>query len=74
MLTGAHLLVPIITQPDEACRVLAWLVQVMQQRYQMLASAGVRSLDEYRQRNNQEPYIVVVIDELADLMMRRKRN
>lgn len=70
-----HLLFPIVTQPARAASVLAWVVQEMEQRYDAMASLGVRGVVEYRKlcqgqtQHKQMPYIVVIIDELADLMM-----
>lgn len=70
----AHLLFPIITDPKLAPSALRWVVKQMEQRYENMAQAGVRNIYDYRahaQKNNLEnmPFIVVVIDELADLMM-----
>lgn len=70
-----HLIFPIITQPTKAAPVLKWLVRAMEQRYEQMAQTGVRTINDYHQHcaaHNQEndlPYIVVIIDELADLMM-----
>jgi S-DNA-T family DNA segregation ATPase FtsK/SpoIIIE len=69
-----HLLFPIVTQPTRAAAALAWVVQEMEQRYEAMASAGVRSIAEYMKIAAEKdkkplPYIVVIIDELADLMM-----
>lgn len=70
-----HLLFPIVTQASRAAAVLAWVVQEMEQRYDAMAAVGVRGVVEYRKmcqgldQHKQMPYIVVIIDELADLMM-----
>ncbi|MFC1894639.1 DNA translocase FtsK [Candidatus Dependentiae bacterium] len=69
-----HLLFPIITNPRKAAPVLKWLVQEMEDRYDKMAQAGVRNIAEYQKlvkRNSTEnmPFIVLMIDELADLMM-----
>lgn len=69
-----HLLFPIITHVSDAHAVLEWLVGVMQERYSAMASVGVRSMADYNryaqeQGFEQLSYIVVVIDELADLML-----
>lgn len=76
-----HLLFPIVTQPSRAASVLAWVIQEMEERYDAMAAVGVRGVQEYRKlvadmQSPQEgfvprsmPYIVVIIDELADLMM-----
>ena len=80
-----HLATPIITEPKKAANALKWAVSQMEQRYKQLAQWGVRNIDGYNaeveRRNNvldfdEEgqpwktlPYIVIIIDELADLMM-----
>jgi S-DNA-T family DNA segregation ATPase FtsK/SpoIIIE len=80
-----HLATPIITEPKKAANALRWAVAQMEQRYKQLAQWGVRNIDGYNaeveRRNNvldfdEEgqpwktlPYIVIVVDELADLMM-----
>lgn len=72
-----HLLTPVITQPKEASWVLQKLVEEMQKRYRLLAERGVRNIDSYNKSVDAEsllPYIVVIIDELADLMMTAQRE
>jgi S-DNA-T family DNA segregation ATPase FtsK/SpoIIIE len=65
-----HLLVPPVTQPRQASLVLRWLVHEMEERYQLLADNGVKNISDYHQiKKGELPFIVVVIDELADLMM-----
>ncbi len=70
-----HLLFPIITDPHRAAPVIRWLVKLMEDRYQLMADQGVRSITEYKKACLQEgkkdelPFIVLMIDELADLMM-----
>lgn len=70
-----HLLFPIITHPSKAAPVLKWLVKNMEERYERMAQVGVRAISEYhrlcndQQQPNDLPYIIVMIDELADLMM-----
>ncbi len=67
-----HLLVPIINESSRAVVVLRWLVSIMEERYGLLAHAGARSIVEYNQSDKvseKMSYIVVVIDELADLML-----
>lgn len=71
-----HLLFPIVTQPTRASAVLAWVVQEMEERYEAMAAAGVRNIHDYRKAIEQQdgehkpmPYLVIIIDELADLMM-----
>ena len=84
-----HLLSPVIVHPKRAAEALGWVVREMEQRYELLAMVGVRDIDGYRAGLNdatlrippgQEdkftdlPYILVVIDELADLMMVAPRD
>jgi len=75
-----HLLTPIVTDPRQAANALNWAVIEMEERYRLLAEAGVRNIDQYNEelRGSRKvleeglkplPYIVVVVDELADLMM-----
>lgn len=80
-----HLATPIIVDPKPAARALRWAVGEMERRYKELASWGVRNIDGYnaeRERRNtvkdfgetgvawtRMPYLVIIIDELADLMM-----
>ncbi len=82
-----HLLTPVVTDPKKASEVLKWVVWEMECRIKMLASEGVRNIDQYnnilkgavdagekKEDENGEPlrplpYVMVVIDELADLMM-----
>jgi len=69
-----HLLTPVVSSPKEASAVLANCVAEMERRYERLSSVRARNLNEanraFRQRGEQTmPYLLVVIDELADLMM-----
>ncbi len=67
-----HLKAPVIVDTDKAILALRWLNQEMDNRYQKFAQAGARNIESYHKngRNGDKmPYIVVVIDELADLMM-----
>lgn len=69
-----HLLLPVVTNAKNAKTSLRWLIDEMERRYKMMAEKGVRNIEKYNQKmvkGNMEviPYIVVVIDELADLMM-----
>jgi len=71
-----HLLVPVVTGPKDAAMVLNWAVGEMEARYQLMADAKVRNITGYNEIvaerfSDREPlsYIVIVIDELADLMM-----
>ncbi len=64
-----HLLSPTITDPKKAAAALNWVVGEMEARYKKLAKAGVRNIQGYNEKDdNKMPYIVVIIDELADLM------
>jgi len=78
-----HLLTPVITDPKKASGALSWVVREMEQRYQLLSRSGVKNIVAYRNALREGlgkeevgeeefpymPYILVVIDELADLMM-----
>ena len=64
----AHLLCPVVTDARKASVALNWVVNEMEERYQLLAKIGVRNIEAYNQRQEKLPYIVVIIDELADLM------
>lgn len=71
----AHLLFPVIVDSRRAVPVLKWLVMTMEERYEQLGRVGVKNIFEYQNlmhsRTDLEPmpFIVVIIDELADLMM-----
>ncbi len=74
-----HLLTRVITNPKKAADALQWAVAEMDRRYDLLADAGVRDIDSYREKYDaggldedlfdRFPYIVIVVDELNDLMM-----
>lgn len=72
-----HLLVPVVTNPNKAAKALAWAVFEMDRRYQLMSEARVRNIDSYNKAAAKKPedeaehlpFIVVIIDELADLMM-----
>jgi S-DNA-T family DNA segregation ATPase FtsK/SpoIIIE len=80
-----HLLTPVVVDPKQAANALRWAVREMEERYKTLASEGVRNIEQYNRNVRQAiadkrtpsdgeeprplPFIVVVIDELADLMM-----
>jgi len=67
-----HLAVPVITDAEKAVSILRWLNQEMDKRYQKLATVSARNIEAYNKKVEGEerlPYIVLVIDELADLMM-----
>ena len=85
-----HLLHPVVTEPKEATRALRWAVQEMERRYMLLSDRGVRNIEAYNRKVIKEnksakkkddiepektlPYIILVIDELADLMMVSSRD
>ena len=67
-----HLLRPIITDPQEAADALAWICSEMDRRYDLLAAAGHRHVDDYNRKaakGKRLPYLLVIVDELADLML-----
>jgi len=67
-----HLATPVIVDANKALSALRWLSQEMDRRYQILAEARARNIEAYnknRQRDEMLPYMVLIIDELADLMM-----
>jgi S-DNA-T family DNA segregation ATPase FtsK/SpoIIIE len=63
-----HLLCPVVTEAKKVSSALNWVVKEMEARYQLLAKEGVRNIEYYNQKKQKLPYIVVIIDELADLM------
>lgn len=64
-----HLLCPVVTDSKKVSHALNWVVNEMEERYQLLAKAAARNITAYNAKNEKIPYIVVIIDELADLMM-----
>ncbi|MCB0051163.1 MAG: DNA translocase FtsK, partial [Caldilinea sp.] len=69
-----HLLSPVVTEVDKASGVLFWAVKEMERRYTLFSKANARDLPRYNaylQKNGEKPlpYIVVIVDEMADLMM-----
>ncbi len=75
-----HLLTPVVTDAKKAASALRWAVQEMERRYEMFAAGGVRDIGRYNEMIDQFPtgegsngekipYIMIIIDELADLMM-----
>ncbi|MBU2498638.1 MAG: DNA translocase FtsK 4TM domain-containing protein [Proteobacteria bacterium] len=85
-----HLLHPVVTQPKEATKALRWAVAEMERRYMLLSDRGVRNIEAFNRKilkdkkpaasdktdpdNRVLPYIILVIDELADLMMTSSRD
>ncbi len=67
-----HLLCPVIQDVNKACKALSWMVEEMERRYKTLAQEGVRNIDSFNKKEFRMPFIVVVIDELADLMLQAK--
>jgi len=71
-----HLIAPVVTDPRQAAGALRWAVKEMERRYELLSAAGVRNVDGYNRSRRKPPdgdeylpYLVVIIDELADLML-----
>ena len=71
-----HLLTPVINEPDKCVSALKWAVAEMERRYKKLQSEGVREIHAYNDKMPDEkmPYIVIIIDELADLMQMAARD
>jgi DNA segregation ATPase FtsK/SpoIIIE, S-DNA-T family len=65
-----HLLTPVIVEPEKCISALKWGVAEMERRYKLFAEVGKRNIGEYNAAKKDEamPYIVIIIDELADLM------
>ncbi len=69
-----HLLSPVITEPKKATAALKWVVGEMEGRYRRMTEEGVRNISGYNEKMGEDPkkiipYIVVIVDEMADLMM-----
>jgi S-DNA-T family DNA segregation ATPase FtsK/SpoIIIE len=66
-----HLLSPVIVDPEKVVSALRWLIGEMDRRYKLFSQAGVRNIDGYNEMSGFQalPYIVLVIDELADIML-----
>jgi S-DNA-T family DNA segregation ATPase FtsK/SpoIIIE len=73
-----HLLVPVITEPERAKAALKWAVNEMENRYRRFAGASARNIRAYNDSRadpeDRMPYIVLIVDELADLMMREGKH
>ncbi len=71
-----HLTAPVITDGRKAINVFRWAVQEMEQRYETLLKAGARDIGGYNNNNKDEPmpYLLIVVDELADLMASHGRE
>ena len=66
----AHLLTPVVTEPKKAIIALKWVCKEMERRYSLMNEENTRSLEGYNDKSLEKlPYIVVFIDEMADLMM-----
>ena len=66
----AHLLTPVVTEPKKAIIALKWVCKEMERRYSLMNEENTRSLEGFNQKSEEKlPYIVVFIDEMADLMM-----
>jgi len=63
-----HLMSPVITENKKAMGVLRWAINEMERRYELLLQAGARDIKGYNQKTEKLPYLLIVIDELADLM------
>ncbi len=63
-----HLICPVVTDAKKATAALNWVVGEMESRYRILSKEQVRNIQGYHAKGHQMPYIVVVVDELADLM------
>ncbi|HLQ33938.1 MAG TPA: DNA translocase FtsK [Chloroflexota bacterium] len=65
-----HLQMPVVTKVDMVLNALKWLTREMERRYELFAAEGVRNIEGHNAKaREQMPYMVVIIDELADLMM-----
>jgi S-DNA-T family DNA segregation ATPase FtsK/SpoIIIE len=69
-----HLIAPVVTEVDRVVPVLAWATREMDRRYKMFSHTGARNIDSYNEKMTARhepilPFIIIIIDELADLMM-----
>lgn len=71
-----HLLLPVVTQPKQAVAALRWAVREMERRHRLLADAGARNISTYNEKMKDDKlhYIVIIVDELADMMMVASRD
>ena len=76
-----HLLTPVITDPDKAINSLKWSIKEMEERYELLSHIGCRNIESYNEavktkfkQRDVLPYIIIIIDELADLMATHGRE
>ncbi len=63
-----HLMSPVITESKKAMGVFRWIINEMERRYELLLQAGARDIKSYNSKKENLPYLLIVIDELADLM------
>ncbi len=78
-----HLIYPVVTDPDKVPKVLSWGIREMERRYELLSKAGAKNIESYNQKvqsgvistpegeddPQKLPYIIIIVDELAELMM-----
>ncbi|OOS00401.1 hypothetical protein B0186_06040 [Canicola haemoglobinophilus] len=72
-----HLLYPVITDQHYVNSALAWCIEEMERRYELLSKAMVRNIEQYNDKvksSEKLPYIVVIIDEFADLMLSKHKD
>jgi S-DNA-T family DNA segregation ATPase FtsK/SpoIIIE len=70
-----HLLMPVVTEAPYAAKTLNYVVKLMEERYDVFKESRVRNIENYNQQSSEKmPYLVVIIDELADLMMVAKKE
>ena len=74
-----HVIPPVVSQPKDIAKILKWAVSEMETRYRTLAHLGVRSIGDYNKKLVREgapkmPYLVVIVDELADLMLSNQKQ
>jgi DNA segregation ATPase FtsK/SpoIIIE, S-DNA-T family len=71
-----HLITPVITDPNKVVNALKWAVDEMNSRYKLLSEVGARNITSFNERQGIQalPYIVIIIDELADIMLAAPRE